>query len=211
MYLLPPEDSLAGYTRAVVEAEEANRRYMDQLDLEHRQIIEAQRKEHEMKMKTDPEYRKQHEELDYQRRIWAEAEAFERARLAEEEAYRKAKELEKLNEQKYRRRRFDDCARCLADDYEKGLRSGGVKEACLICEEYFRHGETADVTKEEFEEAFKKVLAYAYQKSSDTTIVSGYCCDDDCGYRDTYSYCKGSLLLKSDTGKKCPYFRKETK
>lgn len=205
MYLLPPEDSLAGYTRAVVEAEEANRRYMDQLDLEHRQIIEAQRKEHEMKMKTDPEYRKQHEELDYQRRIWAEAEAFERARLAEEEAYERSEEAKRISKQKYRRSRFDTCIRTLADDYDKGFISGGIKEACLICKEYLKNGAEADVTKEDFEEAIKKVLAFAYQNCSDDTMVEEYCCEEDCKGREEYYYCKGALLLKSNTGKKCPY------
>ena len=50
MHLLPQEDSLAGYTRAVVKAEERHRRYMDQIDIEMEEKLAAQKKEHEMKM-----------------------------------------------------------------------------------------------------------------------------------------------------------------
>ncbi len=205
MHLLPQEDSLAGYTRAVVEATERNRRCMDQIDIEMEEKLAAQKKEHEMKMKTDPEYRKQYEELEYERRFWTEAEAFERARIAEEEAYQKSKELERIKEIKNRRRRFDALVRCLADNYDKGLASGGVREACFICKEYFIHGEKADVTREDFEKAFKIVLAFAYQNCSDDTMAEEFFCDEDCEGRKKFYFCKGEVLLKSNTGKKCPY------
>ena len=94
----------------------------------------------------------------------------------------------------------------MADDYDKGLASGGIKEACFICEEYYLHGDSADVTKEDFEEAFRKVLAFAYQNCNDDTMAEEYYCDECCKGRDAYYYCKGALLLKSDDSKKlCLY------
>ena len=197
-------DPLAGYAHEVANEMERRRLEDAKIDAEAAERKIQEKKKHEKEVIDTIVYEDQ---LKRTAAIEVAEKEFEQARQAEEKSYKRSEEGKRLKEQEARRKRFDSLARGVADDYNKGLAKGGVKEACMICLEYIRFRKSADVTEEEFKEALSKVLAYAYQNCSDDTMVEEYHCDENCIDTDFPKYCKGALLLESKTGKKCPFAR----
>lgn len=79
----------------------------------------------------------------------------------------------------------------------------GTKEACIKAREYIKYGEKACVSKEEFEEAVKTLIAYTFLKEDD--IPDFWYCDSDC---QKYSgiLCEGECNVDEKAKKICPYF-----
>ena len=200
---------LSGWTRAVVEENEKRRQEELRIDyeikLQEQEYKKKMEEEHQRRLAEDPSYRRRYECMIRASILKKEEDLKKR----EEEAKKREKKKNGQLLQEEKRRRFDDLTRYhIADNSEKGLISGGVKEACSICREYLKHGKDADVTKEDFDEAVRKVIAYAYQNCSDDTEVEQYQCDENCKNRENFGgFCKGALLYTSDSGKKCPYAR----
>lgn len=89
---------------------------------------------------------------------------------------------------------------------------GSVKAACYIVREYIRHEMRNDlihcaVSKEEYDEAVKVLLAYSFQTSSQDTFAEQWLCDGDCDRNNgLYGFCPGEFQNTSNVKKLCKYY-----
>ena len=93
---------------------------------------------------------------------------------------------------------------------------GGTKEACVKVRDYLAKAKVSqneieprftDVTAEEFVEAVKTLMAFAFKEED--TIPERWQCDNDC-HRVSYLLCPGECLITTDSDASlCPYFMDE--
>ncbi len=95
----------------------------------------------------------------------------------------------------------------------RNLPKESVKRACYIVREYKRYEKDGNfidcaVTKEEYEEALKIILAYAYTTSDNNTVVELMKCYSDCNRNNgTCGFCDGEFQITKDQSKKlCKYY-----
>jgi hypothetical protein len=102
---------------------------------------------------------------------------------------------------------------------------GGTKEACVYVREYLQNcmvpkyenkdisSVNSAVTSDEFIEAVRVLMGYAWENRKDDNIPETFYCDKDCSYIDTHYICPGEFQLaqKDEVGKPfskklCPHF-----
>lgn len=90
---------------------------------------------------------------------------------------------------------------------------GSVKRACYIIKEYVRCEklgklESCAVTKKEFDDALKIVVAFSYEESNDDTMPKQWACDSDCVKNNGVDgFCPGEFQVDNTKGKTlCKYF-----
>ena len=95
------------------------------------------------------------------------------------------------------------------------FQKGGTKEACVKAREFIRnsmnpgnqlHAPLSCVNVDEFVEAVKTLIAFAYRQED--TIPETWTCDNDCR-RSSSFLCPGECNIKNDSEKMCPYFMDE--
>ena len=94
----------------------------------------------------------------------------------------------------------------------KDLPDGGVKKACYIVREYIRHEIMKDlshsaVTKEEYDEAVRILLAHSFKTSDNDTTIEDWYCEFDCNRNNGLEgFCKGEFQSSSKAKKLCKYY-----
>ena len=100
---------------------------------------------------------------------------------------------------------------------------GGSKEACIKVREYLQNikqtqpeitvSSSCSVSNQEFVDAVKVLMAYAWQNRENDCLPDMWYCDNDCSNIDTCIFCPGEYQLapKDENGKSlskklCPYF-----
>ena len=92
---------------------------------------------------------------------------------------------------------------------------GGTKEACVKVREFLHyvtdpenqiHSELSCVTADEFMEAVKTLIAFAF--SQDDTIPEKWQCDTDC-HLTSNILCPGECNIDKNSNKICPFFMDE--
>ncbi len=95
------------------------------------------------------------------------------------------------------------------------FKQGGTKEACVKAREFIKnsmnpgnqlHAPLSCVSANEFVEAVKTLMAFAYRQED--TIPETWTCDNDCR-RSSSFLCPGECNIKNDSDKMCPYFMDE--
>ena len=95
------------------------------------------------------------------------------------------------------------------------FQTGGTKEACVKAREFIRnsmnpgnqlHAPLSCVKADEFVEAVKTLMAFAYRQED--TIPETWTCDNDCR-RSSSFLCPGECNIRQDSDKMCPYFMDE--
>ena len=95
------------------------------------------------------------------------------------------------------------------------FQKGGTKEACVKAREFIRnsmnpgnqlHAPLSCVTADEFVEAVKTLMAFAYLQ--DDTIPEAWECDKDCKMTSDI-LCPGEFNIRKGSDKMCPYFMDE--
>ena len=92
---------------------------------------------------------------------------------------------------------------------------GGTKEACVKVRDFLHHAtnsgnqihsELSCVTTNEFMEAVKTLMAFAFQE--DDSIPIRWKCDSDCRM-DSSIFCPGECNISKTADKMCPFFMDE--
>ncbi len=89
----------------------------------------------------------------------------------------------------------------------RNLPKESVKRACYIVREYKRYEAKGNfdycaVTKEEYEEALRIILAYAYSTSDNNTLVEQWKCYNDCSRNNGFcGFCEGEFQTSKDQSK----------
>ena len=93
------------------------------------------------------------------------------------------------------------------------LHKDSVKKACYIVREYMRCEKTGNldicaVSKDEYNEALRVLLAYSYQTSDNNTVAEQWLCDSDCDRNNgIYGFCPGEFQIDNHSGKKlCKHY-----
>ena len=90
-----------------------------------------------------------------------------------------------------------------------------VKKACFVVKEYQRceTGRVMDksaVTYDEYQEALKKVLAYAFLKSNKEEIIETWKCNKECvRYRGVESFCPGEFQIDDNSNNLCKWYSRK--
>lgn len=92
---------------------------------------------------------------------------------------------------------------------------GGTKEACVKVRDFLQHATNPGnqihsalscVTADEFMEAVKTLMAFAFQEED--AIPEKWQCDSDCR-RVSYLLCPGEFNISKTANKMCPFFMDE--
>lgn len=92
---------------------------------------------------------------------------------------------------------------------------GGTKEACVKVRDFLQHATNPGnqihsalscVTADEFMEAVKTLMAFAFQEED--AIPEKWKCDSDC-HRISSLLCPGECNISKDANKMCPFFMDE--
>lgn len=90
---------------------------------------------------------------------------------------------------------------------------GSVKRACYIIKEYVRCEklgklESCAVTKKEFDDALKIVVAFSYKESNDDTMPEQWMCDSDCLRNNgADGFCPGEFQIENKKTKRmCKHY-----
>lgn len=93
---------------------------------------------------------------------------------------------------------------------------GGTKEACVKVRDFLQHATNPGnqihsalscVTADEFMEAVKTLMAFAFQQED--TIPKRWKCDDDCRMT-SFLLCPGECNISKTADKICPFFMDES-
>lgn len=93
---------------------------------------------------------------------------------------------------------------------------GGTKEACIKIRDFLRHAVKSEnqihssdscITADEFMEAVRTLMAFAYQQ--DDNIPERWRCDGDCR-RVSYLFCSGECNTSDESQNLCPFFMDES-